>query len=57
MMDDMWNQAGAELPPQVCRILTGTQDWSEVGLRKSFPFLTSPHADHQVQTANFVRKM
>jgi len=36
MMDDMWNQAGAELPPQVCRILTGTQDWSEVGLRKSF---------------------
>lgn len=32
MMDDMWNQAGAELPPQVCRILTGTQDWSEVGL-------------------------
>jgi hypothetical protein len=34
MMDDMWNQAGAELPPQVCRILTGTQDWSEVGLRK-----------------------
>jgi hypothetical protein len=57
MIHDMWNQAGAELPPQVCRILTGTQDWSEVGLRKSFPFLTSPHADHQVQTANFVRKM
>jgi hypothetical protein len=38
MMDDMWNQAGAELPPQVCRILTGTQDWSEVGLRKQFLF-------------------
>ena len=30
MMDDMWNRAGSELPPQVCRILAGEQDWSNV---------------------------
>lgn len=30
MMDDMWIQAGSQLPPQVCRILLGEQDWSEV---------------------------
>jgi hypothetical protein len=35
MSDEMWAQAGSELPPQVCRILTGIQDWSEVGTRAS----------------------
>ena len=30
MMDDTWSRAGAELPPQVCRILQGDQDWSDV---------------------------
>lgn len=33
MMDESWDRAGPELPPQVCRILTGIQDWSQVGLR------------------------
>lgn len=35
MMDDMWNRAGSELPPQVCRILAGEQDWSNVVAGKS----------------------
>lgn len=32
MTDDLWLRAGSELPPQVCRILTGEQDWSDVVL-------------------------
>lgn len=30
MQDDMWARAGSQLPPQVCRILLGEQDWASV---------------------------
>jgi hypothetical protein len=34
MTDELWTQAGSQLPPQVCRILTGSSDWAEVVIGK-----------------------
>lgn len=36
MMDDSWQRAGGQLPPQVCRILLGEQDWRDVSLSECF---------------------
>jgi hypothetical protein len=37
MTDDLWNQAGSQLPPQVCRILVGSSDWRNIPTRK-YPY-------------------
>lgn len=40
MTDELWTQAGSQLPPQVCRILTGSSDWAEVVIGKFICSLT-----------------
>ncbi len=36
MSDDVWIRCGDQLPPQVCRILVGEQDWRDLRIGRSF---------------------